>query len=147
MFIPFSIKYGRRPVYLVTTFVLFICGIWQAVLRDYPNMVAVNVMDGLAGAVADTIVQMTVSVLSISRSVYSCSFSDKGSVLPASERQDECSVSGIYEHWGTETLLEFGNDQRRLIEAGLSCTCCRGIQCCLSRLAVDLLVVCYIPRH
>ena len=70
MFIPFSIKYGRRPVYLVTTFVLFICGIWQAVLRDYPNMVAVNVMDGLAGAVADTIVQMTVSAFSISRSLY-----------------------------------------------------------------------------
>ncbi|KAI1625939.1 serine/threonine kinase 16 [Exophiala viscosa] len=63
LFIPFSIKYGRRPVYLVTTFVLFLCGIWQAALRDYPNMVAVNVFDGLAGAVADTIVQMTINDL------------------------------------------------------------------------------------
>ncbi|KAK5068620.1 hypothetical protein LTR69_000740 [Exophiala sideris] len=60
LFVPFSIKYGRRPVYLVTTFVLFICGIWAAVLRDYPNMVGLNVINGLAGAVADTIVQMTV---------------------------------------------------------------------------------------
>jgi MFS family permease len=62
LFIPFSLKYGRRPVYLVSQFVQFLCAIWSASLRTYPNMIAVNIFDGLAGAVADTIVQMTVSV-------------------------------------------------------------------------------------
>ncbi|RDW80295.1 MFS general substrate transporter-24 [Coleophoma cylindrospora] len=63
VFIPFSIKYGRRPVYLVTTFALFLCAIWSAALRNYSNMIGVNLIDGLAGAVADTIVQMTINDL------------------------------------------------------------------------------------
>jgi len=62
LFIPFSLKYGRRPVYLVSQFVQFLCAVWSASLRTYPNMIAVNIFDGLAGAVADTIVQMTVSL-------------------------------------------------------------------------------------
>jgi MFS family permease len=62
LFIPFSLKYGRRPVYLVSQFLQFLCAIWSASLRTYPNMIAVNIFDGLAGAVADTIVQMTVSL-------------------------------------------------------------------------------------
>ena len=66
IFIPFSLKYGRRPVYLASQFVQFLCAIWSASLRTYPNMIAVNIFDGLAGAVADTIVQMTVSLDNIS---------------------------------------------------------------------------------
>ncbi|KUJ18805.1 MFS general substrate transporter [Mollisia scopiformis] len=63
MFIPFSIKYGRRPVYIVTTFVMFFTTIWQARLRTYVSMMGVNLVMGLAGAVADTIVQMTINDL------------------------------------------------------------------------------------
>ncbi|CZR67587.1 related to HOL1, putative substrate-H+ antiporter [Phialocephala subalpina] len=54
MFIPFSIKYGRRPIYIVTTFVMFFTTIC---------MMGVDLVMGLAGAVADTIVQMTVNDL------------------------------------------------------------------------------------
>lgn len=59
-FIPFALKYGRKPVYLVSTFVVLLTAVWQACLRDLPNMIAANLVSGLFGAVGDTLVQMTV---------------------------------------------------------------------------------------
>jgi MFS family permease len=60
IFIPFSLKYGHQLFYLVSQLVQFLCAIWSASLRTYPNMTAVNIFDGLAGAVVDKIVQMSV---------------------------------------------------------------------------------------
>lgn len=60
IFIPFALKYGRKPVYIVSTFVVFLTAIWQACLRDLSNMIAANLVSGLFGAVGDTLVQMTV---------------------------------------------------------------------------------------
>ncbi|EXJ83940.1 hypothetical protein A1O3_04607 [Capronia epimyces CBS 606.96] len=60
-FIPFALKYGRKPVYIASTFVVFLTAVWQACLRDLPNMIAANLVSGLFGAVGDTLVQMTVA--------------------------------------------------------------------------------------
>ncbi|OBT71213.1 hypothetical protein VF21_09877 [Pseudogymnoascus sp. 05NY08] len=61
IFIPFALKYGRRPVYIVSAAITFITAIWQALLRDLPNMMATQVISGMSGAVCDVVVQMTVA--------------------------------------------------------------------------------------
>lgn len=60
VFIPFALKYGRRPVYIVSVAVTWATAIWQALLRDFPNMLATQVISGMSGAVCDVLVQMTV---------------------------------------------------------------------------------------
>ncbi|KAL4954405.1 MFS general substrate transporter [Aspergillus filifer] len=59
-FIPFAIKYGRRSVYIVSTAVQFASAIWNARVNSTGELLAVNVMSGLAGAVSEAIVQMTI---------------------------------------------------------------------------------------
>ena len=59
-FIPFAIKYGRRSVYVVSTAVQFASGIWNARVNSTGELLAVNVLSGLAGAVSEAIVQMTI---------------------------------------------------------------------------------------
>ncbi|KAF4627691.1 hypothetical protein G7Y89_g10461 [Cudoniella acicularis] len=59
-FIPFSLKYGRRPVYIVSTVITFAMSIWQAALHSYGEMVATQLISGLSGAVSETLVQLTV---------------------------------------------------------------------------------------
>ncbi|KAL4965432.1 MFS general substrate transporter [Aspergillus stella-maris] len=59
-FIPFAIKYGRRSVYIVSTAVQFASGIWNARVNSTGELLAVNVLSGLAGAVSEAIVQMTI---------------------------------------------------------------------------------------
>lgn len=60
VFIPLALKYGRRPVYIISVFGTCLTAIWQAVLRNYSNMFAANVVSGIFGAVSSAIVQMTV---------------------------------------------------------------------------------------
>ena len=60
MFIPFALKYGRRPIYLVSSLVLFGSGIWLALLSTYGQLLAAMIVSGLAGATSETLVQMTV---------------------------------------------------------------------------------------
>lgn len=63
LFIPFALKFGRRPVYLVSTLVLFLCGIWLALLSTYGQLMGAMVVSGLAGATSETLVQMTIADL------------------------------------------------------------------------------------
>ncbi|KAJ5792033.1 uncharacterized protein N7503_008011 [Penicillium pulvis] len=61
--IPLGLKFGRRPVYILTALIVFITAIWQAVLRDFRNMVAVQVFNGFACAVGWTLVPITITDL------------------------------------------------------------------------------------
>ncbi|RDL36768.1 uncharacterized protein BP5553_06120 [Venustampulla echinocandica] len=61
IFIPFTFKYGRRPVYIISTIVTLAMSIWQAKLNSFGEMVATQVISGLSGAVSETLVQMTVT--------------------------------------------------------------------------------------
>jgi MFS family permease len=61
LFVPFALKYGRRPVYIISTIITFGTSVWQATLHSYGEMAATQVISGLSGAVSETLVQMTVS--------------------------------------------------------------------------------------
>ncbi|GME65696.1 MFS transporter [Neofusicoccum parvum] len=63
LFIPVAIKFGRRPVYIASCAVMLASAIWQAKLRTTWEIIVANVMSGLAGAVSESIVQMTIADL------------------------------------------------------------------------------------
>ncbi|KAE8441455.1 hypothetical protein EG329_004948 [Mollisiaceae sp. DMI_Dod_QoI] len=62
-FIPLAIKYGRRPVYVVSTGAMLALTIWSAKINTAGDVYATNLLLGLAGAPNETIVQMTVADL------------------------------------------------------------------------------------
>ncbi|EFQ27303.1 major facilitator superfamily transporter [Colletotrichum graminicola] len=62
-FIPFTVKYGRRSTYLVSTAVLAAAAWWTASMHTYTEMIITNIITGLAGAINETAVQMTIADL------------------------------------------------------------------------------------
>ena len=61
---PFIIKYGRRPVYL-TSFTLFtITAIWAAVANSYANQLAARVVMGFAIGAGECLAPLTIADVS-----------------------------------------------------------------------------------
>ncbi|KAJ5368092.1 major facilitator superfamily domain-containing protein [Penicillium cataractarum] len=63
LFIPPAIKYGRRPVYLISTTVVLVVAAWSACLNTIAELYVSQFLFGLASATNETIVQMTVADL------------------------------------------------------------------------------------
>lgn len=63
LFIPFALKFGRRPVYLASFALSIAVAIWQAKLRTAGDVYGANAVSGLGGSIAETICQMTISDL------------------------------------------------------------------------------------
>jgi MFS family permease len=61
LLIPFALKWGRRPVYVISTAAQFAIAIWTARLQTVGDLVAVNTLNCLFGALSEIIVQMTVA--------------------------------------------------------------------------------------
>ncbi|KAI3571885.1 major facilitator superfamily domain-containing protein [Fusarium oxysporum f. sp. albedinis] len=62
-FIPITLRIGRRPVYLVTGLIMFAAGAWQAETYTVGDMVGMNTIAGIAGAVNEALFQVTVADL------------------------------------------------------------------------------------
>ncbi|KPM42206.1 hypothetical protein AK830_g4349 [Neonectria ditissima] len=63
VFIPLALRFGRRPIYLVTALVMLICAIWQAEMQTTGEFISTNAISGLAGAVNEALFQVTVADL------------------------------------------------------------------------------------
>lgn len=61
--IPYTVKYGRRPIYILSCSLMLASAIWQAKMRTVTDLILVNVISGIGGAVSEAIVQMTISDL------------------------------------------------------------------------------------
>ena len=61
--IPLAAMYGRGPVYIISTLIQMGTAIWQAKMQTTGDLIGSNVVSGFAGAVSESIVQMTVSDL------------------------------------------------------------------------------------
>lgn len=60
---PLAVKFGRRPIYILSLIVQLAGAIWFAHMQsNWENMV-INFIIGLAGAISETIVQMTIADL------------------------------------------------------------------------------------
>ncbi|KJZ73975.1 hypothetical protein HIM_06643 [Hirsutella minnesotensis 3608] len=60
LFIPFATKFGRRPVYLVSTALFTAAVWWSAYMQSIPELYLSNILKGIAGAVNETTVQMSI---------------------------------------------------------------------------------------
>lgn len=61
IFVPLSIMYGRRPVYIVTSFLSLGSVIWMANMRNCFDVIGSNLMSGIAGSVNEALFNVTVS--------------------------------------------------------------------------------------
>lgn len=61
IFIPVALKLGRRPIYLLSTLLQVAICIWFAKVQTVADLMLVNALSCLLGALAEVIVQMTVA--------------------------------------------------------------------------------------
>ncbi|KDQ58234.1 hypothetical protein JAAARDRAFT_193657 [Jaapia argillacea MUCL 33604] len=57
---PIAVKFGRRPVFLVSALILFVCSIWSAVSQDLPSFIASRVFQGFGMASFEALVTATI---------------------------------------------------------------------------------------
>lgn len=65
-FIPFAKKYGRRPVYIVSTTLMLATAFWASKMHSLTELYLMNLLQGLAGATNESIAEITVSGISLS---------------------------------------------------------------------------------
>ncbi|OGM45336.1 putative MFS transporter [Aspergillus bombycis] len=63
LFIPFAKKFGRRPVYLASTALMLVTSFWAAEISTLAELYITNLLQGLAGATNEAIVQITIADL------------------------------------------------------------------------------------
>lgn len=61
LFIPFALKFGRRPIYMFSIAVSLASAIWQAEIIATGDLMGSNLLSGLAGSISETICQLTVA--------------------------------------------------------------------------------------
>lgn len=95
LFIPLARKFGRRPIYLFSTALMLVTSVWLGQIKSLSELYAANLLQGLAGATNESIVQITVcfqaSILRALR-LTSENVKDCGSFLCASSWKSEWSV-------------------------------------------------------
>lgn len=63
LLIPLAKKYGRRPIYIASTVVMLATSFWTARLESLAELYVCNLLQGLAGATNEAIVEITVCFL------------------------------------------------------------------------------------
>lgn len=61
LFIPFALKFGRRPMYLLSLIGQIAVVVWSAKMQNAADLIMTNLFNCLLGALAEVIVQMTVA--------------------------------------------------------------------------------------
>lgn len=60
-FIPLAHKYGRRPLYILSTALQLAASIWYARVQTPGDLIGCNIVSGVGGAISEIIVQLTVA--------------------------------------------------------------------------------------
>jgi len=53
--VPLSNWAGRRPILLVATLLMTLCGMWCGLATSYDSLLAARLIQGIGGAAADTV--------------------------------------------------------------------------------------------
>ena len=59
-FIPLSINFGRRPVYLMTSLIMIASATWMGCMKTTADVLGSNFLSGIAGAVNEALFNMTI---------------------------------------------------------------------------------------
>jgi MFS family permease len=59
--VPFALKFGRRPIYVFSTAVQCGISVWSANMQTVADLMLVNILSCIVGALAEVLVQMTVA--------------------------------------------------------------------------------------
>ncbi|KAJ5263511.1 hypothetical protein N7478_011116 [Penicillium angulare] len=59
--IPFALKFGRRPIYVLSTAVQCGISVWSAKMETVADLMLVNVLSCIVGSLAEVLVQMTIA--------------------------------------------------------------------------------------
>lgn len=59
-FNPLIHKYGRRPLYLISSIIQLVAAIWSARVNTSAELLVVNFLSGIGGAISETIVMITI---------------------------------------------------------------------------------------
>ncbi|CAL5873661.1 uncharacterized protein PFLUO_LOCUS7943 [Penicillium psychrofluorescens] len=62
-FIPLAKKYGRRPVYIVSTALMLVTTFWTANMHSLTELYVTNLLQGLGGATNEAIAEITIADL------------------------------------------------------------------------------------
>jgi MFS family permease len=60
IFIPLSINFGRRPVYLMTSLIMIASAAWMGCMKTTADVLGSNFLSGIAGAVNEALFNMTI---------------------------------------------------------------------------------------
>lgn len=60
LFIPFTYRYGRRPIYIISVILQLASAIFAAVVQNTDQLLGSSFLMGLGGAISETIVQITI---------------------------------------------------------------------------------------
>jgi MFS family permease len=61
LLIPFALKYGRRPIYVISCALQFAICIWSAKMQTVADLMLTNILNCGLGALSEVVVQMTVA--------------------------------------------------------------------------------------
>ncbi|KAJ5105001.1 hypothetical protein NUU61_002348 [Penicillium alfredii] len=59
--VPFALKFGRRPIYVFSTAIQCGISVWTAKMETVADLMLVNILSCIVGALAEVLVQMTVA--------------------------------------------------------------------------------------
>jgi MFS family permease len=59
--VPLAVKYGRRPVYIISTAAMLGSSVWMGKTYTAADVLGSNVISGIFGAISESIVQMTIA--------------------------------------------------------------------------------------
>ncbi|KAJ5100425.1 hypothetical protein N7456_006477 [Penicillium angulare] len=59
--IPFALKFGRRPIYILSTAVQGGISVWSAKMETVADLMLVNILSCIVGSLAEVLVQMTIA--------------------------------------------------------------------------------------
>lgn len=60
-YMPLIIKYGRRPVYIVSILLYGAFSLWAGLAKSYPSELAARLLLGFAGGAADSLAPLTIT--------------------------------------------------------------------------------------
>ncbi|KAJ5752674.1 hypothetical protein N7520_009591 [Penicillium odoratum] len=85
-YMPLIIKYGRRPVYIISFLVYGACALWAGLAKDYNEELAARIIMGFAGGSAECLAPLTIADIFF--------LHERGQIMSYYSAALSCGVSG-----------------------------------------------------